>query len=192
LIFERLNSGGTSLHPQEIRAALYHGVFVDLLTSLNNHASWRALFGRRSKRLKDIELVLRFFALLEAGSRYSRPMKGFLSGYMARRRNLPTDTQTEFGEIFVQTTDAILRALGSKAFKPKGALNAALVDALMVGVARCIRDRGIVCGPRPLKRAYTSLLRNDEFADAISRATADEENVKKRLRLAVAAVADQK
>src|SRR5262249_53984864 len=54
LVFERLNSGGTSLHPQEIRVALYHGPFADLLTSLNDHASWRALFGRKSRRLKDI------------------------------------------------------------------------------------------------------------------------------------------
>ena len=41
LVFERLNSGGTSLQPQEIRVALYHGRFVTLLTSLNQHASWR-------------------------------------------------------------------------------------------------------------------------------------------------------
>ena len=63
LIFERLNSGGTFLQPQEIRVALYHGEFVSLLSSLNNNPRWRILYGRKSPRLKDIELILRFFAL---------------------------------------------------------------------------------------------------------------------------------
>ena len=35
LIFERLNSGGTILQPQEIRVALYHGEFAALLGELN-------------------------------------------------------------------------------------------------------------------------------------------------------------
>lgn len=189
LIFERLNSGGTSLQPQEIRVALYHGPFVDLLTSLNDHASWRALFGRKSRRLKDIELLLRFFALREGSKSYARPMKGFLSGYMARRRQLSNQVQAEFREVFSQTTDAILRGVGAKAFKPRGALNAALVDALMVGVARRIKERGPITKPRTLKAAYTTLLRKDNFLNAISRATADEENVKQRIQLATTGLA---
>jgi Protein of unknown function DUF262 len=38
LIFERLNSGGTFLQPQEIRVALYHGQFASLLSKLNENA----------------------------------------------------------------------------------------------------------------------------------------------------------
>ncbi len=34
-IFERLNTGGTLLHPQEIRACIFHGPFNDLLAGLN-------------------------------------------------------------------------------------------------------------------------------------------------------------
>jgi hypothetical protein len=187
LVFERLNSGGTSLHPQEIRVALYHGAFVELLTALNAHRSWRALFGRKSRRLKDIELILRFFALLEGSRSYSRPMKGFLSAYMARRRDLAVELQDELRHLFEKTTDLILKAIGRKAFKPKGALNAALVDALMVGVARRIKADAQVTGAS-LKSAYADLLRNGTFQEAIGRATADEENVKLRLQLATASI----
>ena len=184
LVFERLNSGGTSLHPQEIRVALYHGPFVHLLTSLNQYPSWRSLFGRKSRRLKDIELILRFFALLESSTKYARPMKGFLSNYMARRRRLGADTQAELREIFSKTTDAILRGIGTKAFRPQRAVNAALVDALMVGIARRVKARGTIKKPRDLKKAYTALLQNDAFLNAIGRATADEDSVNKRLQLA--------
>jgi hypothetical protein len=61
-IFERLNTGGVSLQPQEIRMALYHGPFSALLRDLNTFKEWRELVGPVSKRLKDIELVLRFYA----------------------------------------------------------------------------------------------------------------------------------
>ncbi|MEK6287415.1 MAG: DUF262 domain-containing protein [Acidobacteriota bacterium] len=188
LIFERLNSGGTSLHPQEIRVALYHGRFVQLLSSLNVHASWRALFGRKSKRLKDIELILRFFALLESSKKYAPPMKGFLSSYMAHRRNLDPSLEAEFRSFFEQTSDAILRAIGPKAFKPKGTLNAAVVDAVMVGVARRITAKGGAPDPTSLKAAYNLLLRDESFQAAISRATANEENVKQRLKLATSLI----
>lgn len=51
-IFERLNTGGTQLQPQEIRACIFHGPFNDLLNELNDEPAWRRVFGRHSKRLK--------------------------------------------------------------------------------------------------------------------------------------------
>lgn len=44
-IFERLNTGGMSLSPQEIRASIFHGQFSNLLEVLNKNTYWRALFG---------------------------------------------------------------------------------------------------------------------------------------------------
>jgi hypothetical protein len=83
LIFERLNTGGVNLQPQEIRVALYHGAFVRVLRELNDNAAWRALFGAKSKRLKDMEMILRFFAFYYHAKHYRSPMKDFLNRYMA-------------------------------------------------------------------------------------------------------------
>lgn len=57
-IFERLNTGGSLLQPQEIRACIYHGPFVALLKDLNEHAPWRHVYGTVSRRMRDQELIL--------------------------------------------------------------------------------------------------------------------------------------
>ncbi|NET72571.1 MAG: DUF262 domain-containing protein, partial [Sphaerospermopsis sp. SIO1G2] len=62
-IFERLNTGGTTLQPQEIRSSMYHGEFNNLLKNLNNHPAWRNIYGKSNKSMRDEEMILRFLAL---------------------------------------------------------------------------------------------------------------------------------
>jgi len=120
LIFERLNSGGTILQPQEIRVALYHGAFAALLARMNENADWRALYGRKNSRLKDIELILRFLALYFHAGSYERPMKAFLNRYMAANRNLEKQPEAVVRPIFEETTKAIRSGIGYQAFRDRG------------------------------------------------------------------------
>ncbi len=67
LIFERINSGGLQLNQQEIRNAIYQTDYNTLLAELNDEPLWRLFFGDKNthKRMKDIEMILRFFALVD-------------------------------------------------------------------------------------------------------------------------------
>lgn len=64
-VFERLNTGGTFLANQEIRNCVYRGAFNNLLNELNSLSHWRRIVGKPDldSRQKDVELILRFFAL---------------------------------------------------------------------------------------------------------------------------------
>jgi len=188
LIFERLNSGGTFLQPQEIRVALYHGRLAALLSSLNTNPSWRALYGKKSSRLKDLELILRFFALYYHAQQYRRPMKEFLNRYMAKNVDLKPEDEEELRHLFDATVDAIHKFIGPRAFRLKSAVNAAILDSVMVGVARRLVAREVV-KPESFADAYRTLLNNEGFGAATSRSTADEDFVKTRLDQAVAAFA---
>jgi len=182
-IFERLNTGGIALQPQEIRMALYHGPFSSLLRQLNRVEEWRELIGPASKRLKDIELILRFFALLYCHHSYKSPMKEFLNRYMAANRNLSQQSGDEMRGIFTEATRVILETLGKGAFRPERAVNAALVDALMVGVSTAIRGGGI--DHNKLVQSRMSLLKDPEFIDAITTGTSQKPKVDLRINKAI-------
>jgi len=180
LLFERLNSGGTNLQPQEIRVALYHGALTELVRELNEDASWREIYGSRAKRLKDQELILRFFALRYWADRYGQPMKDFLNQYANANRDLQLQSGSELRDVFGRTTALISAALGATAFRLKNAINAAILDSVMVAVAELAAGPAHV-QPAKLRRQYESLLDDEEFRGAVGKSTANEEQVKTRL-----------
>jgi hypothetical protein len=188
-LFERLNTGGTNLRPQEIRVALYPGVLVDFIRDLSQDENWRELYGPPSGRLKDQELILRFLALYVNGDDYSRPLKGFLNDFMKdHRRGGGLDLQN-LASVFAGVCLTINEGLGRPAFRTATAVNAALVDAVMVGVARRL-ETGPVDDPSGMQKSYDELLKDDDFQAAIARATADEDRVERRLRMATEAFSD--
>lgn len=188
-IFERLNTGGKLLQPQEIRAAIYHGPFSLLLSDLNDDPHWRAIFGAPNKFLRDQELILRFLALHFESESYEAPMKSFLNSFMAKQRHLTMISGAEMSETFTRTIKVVhdcffLRS--ERPFRPERSLNAAIFDAVMIGLARRLVQESITdCDG--MIQAYRALLKDAAFDKAIKKATANEVNVRQRLRLAIEA-----
>ena len=191
MIFERLNTGGVNLQPQEIRVALYHGEFVRVLRNLNEHAAWRQLYGKRSRRLKDMEMILRFFAFLYRRSSYRSPMKEFLNRYMASNKDLVRQREDELKQIFNDTVTVLAESVGVRAFRPARAVNAAVVDSVMTGLALRIRHNPI-SDLSQVERAYATLMKNSSYRKAIETGTSQESNVETRLELATRAFVDVK
>ncbi len=179
-VFERLNTGGRKLTAQEIRAAIYIGNLNNLIGELNEHHSWRELFGKKNNRLKDQEMILRFFAIYTSLERYKKPLKEFMNVFNGKNRNLPIDKCEEWGELFKKTTDAILKHFGKSAFRPDRVFNAAAFEVIMVTIAKRIHEN---IDFEKLANDVSSLYSTQEFIDAITRATSDEKVVAERHRL---------
>jgi hypothetical protein len=169
-VFERINTGGIKLSPQEIRSCICHGEFNNYLHVLNDNPQWRKIYGPKSKRLKDVELILRFLAFYEKGSNYKSPMKHFLNDYMKENRNLSID----------KTVGFVTKSLGSRPFRPDRSLNTAVFDAVASALAHRLADN-VEPQIERVVTAYNDLLKNDRFVEGYIRSTADEENVKKRM-----------
>ena len=179
-IFDRLNSNGTPLQPQEMRAAIYHGPFQALLGRLNGEEHWREIFGPVHRRAKDQELILRFLALANCRKTYEKPMKTFLNDFMMANRYLDDNLAEKLTEQFADTINRAHAALGGRAFRPQRAMNVAVYDAVMVAIAECpkVESEGI-------RTAYETLIENECFMRMSSDATSDEPNVHGRIEMAV-------
>lgn len=175
-IFERLNTGGTGLTPQEVRNCFYHGTFNDMIFEINEYEKWRAIFGITTvdARMRDMELIVRFLALNEEV--YWKPMKRFLNEFMAKHQ---WEKETNrYRDIFTNTVDKVLTSLGPKPFHIKRGINVAAFDSVMVAFAQNSKI------PQDIATRYETLISNPSFEETISESTTDTDTVVKRMKLA--------
>lgn len=191
LIFERLNTGGTPLSPQEIRSCVYRGTLNELLKELADDPHWRDIYGPPSRRAKDQELILRFMALHFKGNEYAKPMKQFLNDFMSSNRKADERTLRQWRKLFEETAQVAAEHLGRDAFRPERNLNAAVLDALLVGLASRLAA-GPLHNPDGLRAAASKLLSDATFLRAVSSATTNEESIRQRISLARSHVAKVK
>lgn len=179
-IFERLNTGGTQLKPQEIRNAVYRGKIVDELSALSSIKGWRKILGitRPEKNQKDVELVLRLFSLADVWDKYEKPMLGYLNKQMDTNREFNSERAKKFKTRFPATVDVVNAALVSP-FRPRGVINSAVLEAVMVTL---LEHEEI--GAAQLKDRYGELLKNQTFMDLTRGSTTDTAVLKNRLTLA--------
>lgn len=182
-IFERLNKNGTILTPQEIRNCIYSGSFNDFITKMNDYPNWRKFLTNDSDtyRQKDVELILRFFALYDNLDNYKKGMKDFLSEYMSKPniRNMSNNQINQKKILFESTVDAILSYLGEKPFHIKNGLNSAVLDSVMIAFARNLKHI-----PNNILKKYQELYKNSEYYNYCSKSVNDVASVKSRIQMA--------
>lgn len=186
-IFERLNSGGTSLQAQEMRNALFSGKFRKQLYGLTQNELWGKMFGKPHKRAKDQELILRFLALLHREKEYKSPMTIFLNNFMKDHRDADEAVMSEFSDQFIGTMTRIYEALGYNAFRPfnDSTFSAPYFDAFMVAVASNSETSG-----EAIKKAHEKLLKDTDFKSFTLAATTSTQSLKNRIRMVREAIND--
>ena len=180
-VFERINSGGIRLSPQEIRNCISDGPLLTVIREMNANKTWRSAFGKvDNARLKDQELVLRFLAMHERGKEYARPMREFLDGFADDYNDVSVEKLAELKNLFSETIKACWDAKGREAFRPVRSLNAAVFEGVMLGVAaRLAQDKPPALASE-IAASYDKLLQDAVFMRACERATAVEESVRIR------------
>ena len=180
-IFERLNTGGTPLSPQEIRNCVFHGEMVNSLRNLNEDANWRKILGQQTlgKNQRDVEMLLRVFAMFERGEKYEKPMKEFLNISMKANIDAKTSKYQQFSSRFAYVAKIINEELPDKPFHIKGPLNLAAMDSIL-STLLLIEDSF----PKDLANRYTKLLKDEDFRECISFNSSDVSVVKLRLEIA--------
>lgn len=205
VLFDRLNTGGISLNPQELRNALYPGNFNALLIELARSTpftkAWNvppyqegeendppdellrnALFAS----LADAELVLRFFALRDAILHGRQgALRTIMDRFMAKNASLDEATIDDMRRLFTDCLERLLFVFHGSAFRlPRtGRLSRPLYDAMMIALSR---EPGldIEAHAEDIASALAAALDEDETYDVLVGRGNTIESVHKRVELA--------
>jgi Protein of unknown function DUF262 len=161
-VFERLNTGGQTLNHQELRNSLYSGPLNELLIELAGTRLFDEIWGippyedhyrsqegfisadlaenKMFKRMKDCELVLRFFAFRDT-SKIKGSVRTILDNYMKENRDATAQTVQELRNAFNDCLKISHAIFGEQTFRIrdlKGKVQPSypLFDAVMVATDR--------------------------------------------------------
>lgn len=187
-IFNRLNSGGVNLTPQEIRASLYHSKFYDMLFKINNDARWRKLLNSDEADLhaRDVEILLRSFAMLVEGSTYKPSMVKFLNRFSSNSKKLSDDKIDYLKDLFYSFLESSKDLPDRIFFGNRGRFATLFFEAVFAAVtAQCFADKQMVSGKLSSEKIKKVFL-DSEFIEASQTDTASTNNVQTRLKRAKA------
>lgn len=187
-IFERLNTGSVSLNDQELRNCIYRGPFNILLKELSSDNEFMGLVGltMKDKRMKDVELVLRFSAFYhQTYLNYKPPIRKFLNVEMDRFRDISDKDANDLQCAFRNSVQIIKSLFGKNAFKrfykgtnddkngywEQNKFNASLYDIMMYSFATI--DKNIIFQHLDeIREALLDLMTSDQdFIDSIELST---------------------
>lgn len=190
-IFNRLNSGGINLTPQEIRSSLYHSEFYEMLSRLNTLPEWRRVLqmSELDLHMKDVEILLRSFAMLVDGHNYKPSLTKFLNQFSRKSHSHSSDQNQYLERLFASFLDAC-KELPDDTFinKKNRRFNIALFEAVFTSACRrAFKGRLPVSGTLDPQK-ITALENDPDFVKASLEGTTATTNVKKRLERADALV----
>lgn len=184
-IFSRLNTGGVNLTNQEIRACLYYSEFYRMLSIVNQNSIWRSLYGKpEDGKFKDVEVILRSFALLCDGERYNGSMNVFINRFAKEAMNYSREDVEYLQNLFISFLGAC-NGLPRDLFTTKsGELNAALFDSVFtVSASECFKHKTLIT-KKLQKERIRALKADPEFETAITHSTSHTKMVSKRIEKA--------
>jgi len=134
MVFDRINSGGEKLEPQEKRNANFDGKLNRLCIKLSENESLCKTWGipphiegddgihtdrasnKLFKTMYDVELVLRFFAYRQKHDLHTGSLESYLDRYLEKGNYLSDDVLEQLADIFNQTIDLAYDLFGEQAF----------------------------------------------------------------------------
>ncbi len=190
-IFTRINTGGLTLLPAEIKNSVYRGQAADLLKELAHSEAFLIATGKKikSSRMLDCEFVNRFLAFYLMGvEQYAGNLEDFLNDVLIRLQGESDETLGLCRRDFYKAMKYAHSIFGDAAFRKitvngkYGRINRPLYDAVSVSLAGLSESdcEKLLNKKNKLIQKYNALLKDKEFVDIITNGTAKIQNVQSR------------
>lgn len=189
-IFNRLNTGGQNLSSQEIRMSLYYSNFYKKLFELNTHTEWRRLLRQSSEDIhfKDIEILLRSFAMLYEYKNYSSPMGKFLNAFSKKANFFKSETIEYLNELFVSFLESCSE-LDENIFCTKNKqFSISLFESVFVSTAKPFFEKKKRIDVKIANDSILELKKDKLFINSNQGSVASKNNVNTRINRAISLI----
>lgn len=195
-VFIRLNRGGESMEPQELRNVAFRGPLNDLIMDLSKNQFLRHQLKIRDesssafKLMADVELVLRFLTLREYWQTFSGSLRTAMDQFMADNARVSNNVLDGFAARFKRAIGGCESLWGAHAFQRPASrtgwreqLLNGVYDAQMVAVDGLSDAKlsSLSAQPETAQAAMRELFGTQEFDRAAREATNTPSRVKYRI-----------
>ncbi|MBE7686504.1 DUF262 domain-containing protein [Tenacibaculum piscium] len=199
-VFERINTGGKALMPQEIRNCVNQGKFNDLLFELNKNEDWRNLYGKlpEDTRMRDIEFILRFLALdtdyIRNNTLSNISLKKYLNEFMGSENSQASEVIEYRRKKFNTTMTFINNNIGENAFynitggdetKIRKRFYPTIFDSITPAVSIALERLGTAIPTENLESKRLQLLKDENYRKFTSEGTMQISHIHGRINLAL-------
>ncbi len=199
-VFERINTSGRTLLAQEIRNCVAQGALNDLLFDLNGNENWRVLFGsaEADSRMRDMEQILRFFALgsddMRNANREKLSLRQFLDQYMAKHAKIDGVEARVWAQRFEKVVEKCFEWFGESAFhnlsktgthRYTQKFSPTIFDSVAIATEHALNN-GVLCPDGDPVAARNLLLQDHEYIEAITKETMRKSSINLRISKACA------
>lgn len=184
VIFQRVNTAGVPLTPQEMRNALYQKKATDLLKEMAKLDSFRKATGGKipSKRMTDCDFANRFVAFYLYRKEYDGNLDEFMGDALENINKMSQQEIDSIHDTFDRSMKICYKLLGNTAFKrpdpqkPNSFLktNKAIFEVLSVSIAQLSENEQEILVQRKARfqNEIYSLFMNEDFIKSITSGTA--------------------
>lgn len=195
ILFQRLNTGGTVLEPQEIRNAVFQGKAIELVKEMAHNDLFKKATGYKipTKRMLDQDFVTRFMAFYLLGyENYKPDLDNFMNTCLEKIKEgeISDDTIATMKEDFSKSMILAEKIFGDDAFRKresesdnKRPINKAYFEVIAVSFAHLPKadcDK-LLANKDYFKRLLMDEMRNNaSYNNSFSTGTGKQESVRLR------------
>lgn len=188
IIFQRVNTAGEPLTPQEMRHALNQGVAASFIKELSEMESFKKAtnYSLKKKRMQDRDFVNRFVAFFIGYQEYSGDLDMFLNDKMGELNKMTPDERNNIKIAFDKSMKCCYQIFKDDTFRrrydiadKRKPISKSVYDTLSVNIAWLSDEERTLLLDRvdKFKSGMVNLFNNDKFNSSISTGTGQKYNV---------------
>ncbi len=191
IIFQRVNTAGEPLTPQEMRHALNQGIAAQFIQKMANLDSFKKATNHsiQSKRMLDRDFANRFLAFFIAYNEYNGELDAFLNDKMGELNKMSPERLEYIYNAFDKSMKCCYKIFGDDTFRrrynkddKKKPISKAIFDSLSVNIAWLTDEQQklLIAKAESFKDGLIQLFNDKAFNASTSAGTGQKYNVEKR------------